>query len=89
MIAIGADEGFVVWPGEGYETEVVYDLSSRGSLDPVIRGEPLPQSPKASNSDKLVFAHQQITLDSWTRAFDTDTTTKVLAGPPLLSLTEA
>ena len=84
-----ADEGLVVWPGEGYQTEVVYDLSSRGSLDPVIRGEPLPQSPKALNSDKLVFAHQQITWDCWTRAFDTDTTTKVLAGPPLLSLTEA
>ena len=33
-----ADEGLVVWPGAGYETEVVYPLSSAGPLVPTIRG---------------------------------------------------
>ncbi len=34
-----ADEGLVVWPGDGFETEAIYDLEAT-KLTPVVRGAP-------------------------------------------------
>ncbi|MBL0214393.1 MAG: hypothetical protein IPQ07_10950 [Myxococcales bacterium] len=34
-----ADEGLVVWPGEGFETEAIYDLNA-AKLTPIVRGAP-------------------------------------------------
>lgn len=84
-----ADEGLVVWPGDGYESEVVYDLEGRGSLSPTVRGKPLASAPASLSADDLVFARQKLAWADWVRAWKgPEACGPVIAGPPmLLSLT--
>ena len=83
-----AAEGLVVWPGEGYETEVVYDLARAGTLQGVVRGAPLPTTPRALEANHLRFGRQEILWTSWVEAFREDgpgeERRRVLAGPPVL-----
>ena len=83
---IGA-EGLVVWPGTGYQTEVVYGLGGSGSVAGVTRGEPLAEPPAALDTGRLLFSRQRVLWSSWIDAFrdDRDTSPRVVYGPSLLA----
>ena len=79
-------EGLVVWPGEGYATEVVYALDGTGSVAGVVRGEPLEKAPAPLDLGRLLFARQAIRWTAWVEAFreDRESSPRVVDGPPLL-----
>ncbi len=80
-----ADEGLVVWSGEGFTTEAVYDLRGHGELAPRVRGAK-PDSPhRPLDVARLMFAHQPIPWSSWVLAFASGSGhAPVFSGPPLL-----
>jgi hypothetical protein len=80
-----ADAGLVVWPGEAYETEVVYDLDAAGTLSPTVHGKAPASPPKTLDANRLVFARQPISWDAWVSAWrDTETRAPVVSGSSLL-----
>jgi hypothetical protein len=82
-----AAEGLVVWPGTGYETEVVYDLSGAGMLQGSVRGVPLAVAPRALDASRLLFNRQEILWTVWVDAFREDAVgerRRVTDGPSLL-----
>jgi len=63
-----SDEGLVVWPGEGYRTEVVYDLENAVGapmLWPTIRGEVPPMPPGPLDARRVLFSEQKILWTHW------------------------
>lgn len=85
-----ADEGLVVWPN-GYQSEVVYDLSSTGMLAGSVRGGALTEPPRVLDSKKLLFSRQDVSWNGWVAAFAEDAASpspspsaSLFAGPPLL-----
>jgi hypothetical protein len=62
-----SDEGLVVWPGDGYRSEVVYTLdpSRGGELAATARGEPLAHPPPKLHADAVLLARQRIGWDAW------------------------
>ena len=69
-----ADEGLVAWPGEGYQSEVVYPLHARHEddgpiLTPIVRGAPLAAAPSALPAPRLRFRRQPTTWAAWVRAW--------------------
>ena len=79
-----SDRGFVVWPGEGYETEVLYDLGGTGELHGVIRGS--ATTAPTLDASKLVFARQPIAWDAWVATWGSEESIVPLtAGPPILA----
>ncbi|HSO32050.1 MAG TPA: hypothetical protein VLT33_06025, partial [Labilithrix sp.] len=82
-----ADEGLVVWPGEGYDSEVVYDLAGTGALVGVARGAPLGKPPITLDAERLLFRRQEIRWTAWVEAFAPGAATpRVIEGPSLLRL---
>ena len=80
-----ADEGLVIWPGEGYESEVVYDLSASGALVGAARGAPLGAPPITLDAAQLQFRRQEIRWTSWVEAFAPGAAiSRVITGPSLL-----
>ena len=81
-----SEEGLVVWPGEGYATELVYDLESVGTTRGVVRGAPLNGPPPALDLERLLFSRQAILWTAWVDAFRDDhaSSPRVIKGPPLL-----
>jgi hypothetical protein len=79
-------EGLVVWPGEGYATEVVYALDGSGSASGVVRGEPLAVAPAPLDRQRLLFGRQAILWPAWVAAFREEdaSSPRVIDGPPLL-----
>ena len=82
---ISAD-GLVVWPGKGYETEVVYALHGAGTTRGVVRGKALAEPPASLDLGSLLFARQTILWTAWVEAFrdDRESSPRVIEGPPLL-----
>jgi hypothetical protein len=88
-----ASEGLVVWPGDGYETEIVYALEGASTTTGVVRGKPLASPPAVLDLAKLEFARQSLSWTTWVEAFresgsgnapTTATGKRVIDGPPLL-----
>ncbi|HQY61629.1 MAG: hypothetical protein IPQ09_08875 [Myxococcales bacterium] len=79
-----ADEGLIVWPEEGFRTELVYDLRGTGSLAPVVRGGRAEGEHPSVTAEELVFARQPIRWEAWVRAIEGDSE-RVLQGPSVLS----
>jgi len=81
-----AAEGLVVWPGRGYQTELVYDLRSR-ELAPVVRGSFTGQPPRLAGRDVL-FGRQLIAWQPWAETWERiaagDDPPPIVAGPSLL-----
>lgn len=72
-----ADEGLVVWPGPGYETEVVYDLREVPALHPrVTAGQPSAPLPVLA-ADELLFKRRAELWEDWVGAWQ-----RVQAGEP-------
>ncbi|HEY3359848.1 MAG TPA: hypothetical protein VGQ83_41745 [Polyangia bacterium] len=67
-----ADEGLVVWPGQGYGTEVVYDLRRAGTLRPAVRGEEPAQPPPALDGARLRFADHPLPWHAWVATWAED-----------------
>ncbi len=82
-----ADEGLVVWPRSGVETEVVYNLLSR-RLKRTVRGEPLEGETPALAGKQILFGKQPIYWSVWSTAwkrFERDDVPLVLhTGPSVL-----
>jgi hypothetical protein len=66
-----ADEGLIVWPGEGYLTEVIYDLDPDidRALSPVVRGDPPPAPPPELDARQIFYRRQRITWRAWLSAW--------------------
>ncbi len=68
-----ADEGLVIWPGEGYRTEVVYALGEPKAgrqLTPVVRGDAPAAPPAAIDESTLRYRLQPIPWTGWVRAWN-------------------
>lgn len=79
-----ADEGLVVWPGGGWETELVYDLEARGTLTPRVRGEGAASPPPALDRARLLFREQPLTYAAWVAAWSAEEPPRLFAEGPLL-----
>lgn len=67
-----ADEGLVVWP-DGYQTEVIYDLSDgRPSLEASVRGDPPAQRPAVLEADRLLLSRRELGYASWVERWGPD-----------------
>jgi hypothetical protein len=67
-----SEEGLVIWPGEGYRSEVLYALPRRKdqiTLEPRLRGEPPPQPPRSLDARAFFLAHQPIAWADWVHAW--------------------
>jgi hypothetical protein len=65
-----SEAGLVVWPGPGYDTEVVYDLRGGPLAEPrVIRGQPERTLPILDMAT-LLFRNRGVTWDDWVTAWD-------------------
>ncbi len=80
-----AAEGLVAWPGDGYESEVIYDLDGTGLLIGTMRGAPLAKAPPTLDATKLMFRRQEIRWAAWVEAFaPSGLGHRVIAGSSLL-----
>jgi hypothetical protein len=79
-----ADEGLVVWPAGGWETELVYDLSTRGALTARVRGEVAAAPPPPLDRARLFFHEQPIPYASWVAAWSAEEPPRLFAASPLL-----
>jgi hypothetical protein len=67
-----ADKGLVVWPGPGYESEIVYDLREGPVLHPrIAEGQP-PARPVELQAAQLLFSSRALTWQSWVEAWERD-----------------
>ena len=84
-----ADEGLVVWPRSGFETEIVYDLMSR-RLRRTVRGEPLEGETPALAGRQVLFGRQPVYWSvwstSWSRLERGDAPMSIISGPSVLPL---
>ncbi len=62
-------EGLVVWPEEGYQTEVVYDLE-QDPLEPHVRGRPPAVEPPTLSPPKLFFKLSPIAWSGWVSTWE-------------------
>lgn len=84
------DEGLVVWPGEGYETEGLYKLRAYRPrmMRPKIQGRPSSDLP-VLDSRKILYSHQRIPWVAWEGAWTAASQAqgdvpRLLMGPSLL-----
>ena len=82
------DEGLLVWPGRGFDTELCYDLRSR-RLRPRVRGAPHDGAIPTLRGRHGIFAHESLFRTMWTSAWQQImrgvTPMRVVPGPPLLA----
>jgi hypothetical protein len=81
-----SDEGLVVWPGHGYQTEVVYDLRSP-RLAPQVRGAPWAGALPALARKRALYCREPLLWATWTATWEQlargERPAPVVAGPPL------
>lgn len=82
-----SDDKLLVWPGEGFETEVSYDLRS-ARLRRRVRGAHISSELPSLRGKHAVFAREPLFRTMWTSAWQQImrgvTPMRVVAGPPLL-----
>ena len=76
-------EGLVVWPGEGYATEVVYDLHAREPR-PEVRGPELPSPPPTIAHQGARFGQEAIRWMTWVTAWEAPPPPRIAVGPRLV-----
>ncbi len=87
-----ADEGLVIWPGEGYRTEVVYPLEEPKTgrrLTPRVRGDAPLGTPAVIDEAKIRYRLQPIAWIGWVRAWNAASQAegpipRLVLGAPLL-----
>ena len=78
-----ADEGLVVWPDEGYATELVYSLDAP-RMTARVRGAPPAKPPPDLDRAAILFRAQPITWTSWVAAWGDAAPERVVRGASLL-----
>jgi hypothetical protein len=82
-----SDEGLVVWPGAGYLTEIVYDLTARQPA-PVVRGTAPDNAPAILVGQHALFAREPVAWGSFTTAWidlaNGVAPKRIIVGPSLL-----
>ena len=64
-----ADDGLVVWPGPGFDVELVYDLRSAG-LVPVVRGPDFTGPVPALAGHHALFGREPIRWEAWSMTWE-------------------
>jgi hypothetical protein len=81
------DEGLLVWPGRGFETELVYDFRSR-RVRSHVRGAPLASEPLALRGKHAVFGkeplYSSVWMTTWQQIARGEHPIPVIAGPSLM-----
>ena len=65
-------EGLIVWPGQGYDTEVIYNLGEEPVLHPRLKDGQPPAGLPSPTADELIFKRQPITWNAWVAAWELD-----------------
>ncbi len=82
-----ADEGLVVWPGEGFETEAVYDLQA-ARLTPVVRGAPFGGQLFDLGGRHALFGREPLYWSVWSTTWQQisrgEQPMPIIVGPSLL-----
>ena len=77
----------IVWPGRGFETEVIYSLRSR-RMRHHVRGAPPPSEPVPLRPQNVLFARQPVYWSVWATSWKYvergERPLRVIAGRPLL-----
>jgi hypothetical protein len=82
-----ADEGLLVWPGHGFETEAVYDLTSK-RLTPIVRGAEFEGALYDLGGRHALFFREQVYWAIWATTWQQiargEPPMAIVAGPSLL-----
>jgi hypothetical protein len=81
-------EGLVVWPGDGYATEVVYDLRAKLPRA-VVRGPALAEPPPRIAGQRARFGREAIEWTRWVAAWEAAKPPRIAVGPSLIGGPEA
>ena len=66
------EEGLIAWPGQGYESEVIYDLNEEPVIYPRLKGGQPATNLPAFAAEQLLFSKQPITWQAWVTAWEGD-----------------
>ena len=87
-----ADEGLVVWPGNGFDTEAVYDLHGK-KLVPVVRGAPYDGALFDLGGRHALFGREPLYWSVWSTTWQQiargEQPMPIIVGPSLLRPTSA
>jgi hypothetical protein len=82
-----SDDGLIVWPGNGYQTEAVFDLRSP-RLVPAMRGAPWSGELPVLAGRHALYCREPLLWTTWTTAWEQlargEPPVSVVAGPSLL-----
>ena len=82
-----ADEGMVVWPGQGFETEAIYDLRSN-KLTPTVRGERFDGELFDLGGRHALFGREPLYWSVWSTTWQQiargERSMQIIVGPSLL-----
>ncbi len=65
-----SDEGLVVWPGPGYETEVAYDLTARLRIEPRLIGGGSEANLPPLAPTQLLLRELPVRWQEWVRVWE-------------------
>jgi hypothetical protein len=86
-----SDEGLVVWPGKGFETEAIYDLRG-GQLTPEVRGARYDGALFDLGGRHALFGREPLFWSVWSTTWQQiargETPMKIIVGPSLLRAPE-
>lgn len=82
-----SDDGLVVWPGHGYQTEAVYDLHAQQPVA-LLRGAPWSGEPPILAGSHAVYRREPLRWSAWTAVWEQlargEPPVPVVAGPGLI-----
>ncbi|MCX5745316.1 MAG: hypothetical protein NT062_22800 [Proteobacteria bacterium] len=82
-----SDEGLVVWPGDGYQTEFLYRLRSN-NLVPIVRGPTVGVLPRTLINQHVLYYREPLYWPMWATAWEQLVAgrppERIIAGPDLL-----
>jgi hypothetical protein len=82
-----SDEGLVVWPGQGYQTEAIYDLRAAQPA-PVLRGTPWSGELPTLADRHALYRRESLTWSAWTAVWEQlargEPPSPIIAGPSLV-----
>ena len=87
-----ADEGLIVWPGDGFATEAIYDLTSE-KLTPVVRGAPYSGALYDLGGRHALFGREPLYWSVWSTTWQQiargEQPMPIIVGPSLLRAASA
>ena len=81
------DEGLIVWPGDGFETEAIYDLTA-AKLTPAVRGKPFSGPLFDLGGRHALFGREPLYWSVWSTTWQQiargESPMPIIVGPSLL-----